>query len=230
MHSAGFAITPEAGANAIGQCYHGPVVLITDARCYSATDIFAAGFQDHGIGPVLGVDDNTGAGGANVWTHEFLKLLLELPSPAPGSPYRPLPGGAGMRVSVRRTLRVRELAGTPVEDLGVRPGHRHRLTRRDILAGNQDLLDRAGAFVTALPARRPDVRVAGAADELILRTGLLDRADVYLDGRPRLTVDLTQVTVTVTVTVTVPGLAAARVVRVEGFQSGQLVAARTLRP
>ncbi|MFD2350607.1 hypothetical protein ACFSTC_16675 [Nonomuraea ferruginea] len=85
-------------------------MLITDARCYSATDIFAAGFQDHGIGPVLGVDDNTGAGGANVWTHELLKLLLELPSPAPGSPYRPLPGGAGMRVSVRRTLRVHELA------------------------------------------------------------------------------------------------------------------------
>ncbi|TXK39696.1 S41 family peptidase [Nonomuraea sp. C10] len=226
VHSAGFAITPEAGANAIGQCYHGPVVLITDARCYSATDIFAAGFQDHGIGPVLGVDDNTGAGGANVWTHELLKLLLELPSPAPGSPYRPLPGGAGMRVSVRRTLRVHELAGTPVEDLGVRPGHRHRLTRRDILAGNQDLLDRAGELLAALPARRLDVRVAGAADELTLRTGLLDRADVYLDGRPRLTVDLTQETVTVTV----PGLAAAQVVRVEGFQSGRLVAARTLRP
>ncbi|MFD2350608.1 hypothetical protein ACFSTC_16680 [Nonomuraea ferruginea] len=70
------------------------------------------------------------------------------------------------------------------------------------------------------------MRVAGAADELTLRTGLLDRADVYLDGRPRLTVDLTQETVTVTV----PGLAAAQVVRVEGFQSGRLVAARTLKP
>ena len=29
-------------------------------------DIFAAGFQDHEIGPVMGVDANTGAGGANV--------------------------------------------------------------------------------------------------------------------------------------------------------------------
>ncbi|MGI5272765.1 S41 family peptidase [Nonomuraea sp. CA-218870] len=223
-HSAGFPITPAAGANAIGQRYHGPVVLVTDARCYSATDIFAAGFQDHGIGPVLGVDDNTGAGGANVWTHELLKLLLELPSPAPGSPYRPLPGGAGMRVSIRRTLRVHALAGTPVEDLGVRPGHRHRMTRRDLLAGNQDLLARAGELLAALPVRRLDVRVVGAANELTLRTSLLDRADVYLDGRPRLSADVTQDTVTVVV----PGLAAARTVRVEGFQSARLVASRTL--
>ncbi|MFG1943036.1 S41 family peptidase [Nonomuraea sp. NPDC048826] len=224
VHSAAFPITPEEGANALGQRYHGPVVLITDARCYSATDIFAAGFQDHEIGPILGVDDNTGAGGANVWTHELLKVLLEVPSPAPGSPYRTLPGGAGMRVSIRRTLRVHKLAGTPVEDLGVRPGHRHSMTRRDLLAGNQDLLDRAGELLAALPARRLEVSVAVAADELTLRTRLLDRADVYLDGRPRLTADLTQDTVTMAV----PGLATAGVVHVEGFQSGQLVAARTL--
>jgi len=72
-----FPISPADRANAIGQRYHGPVVLITDARCYSATDIFAAGFQDHGIGPVLGVDDDTGAGGANVWTQDLLEKLLE---------------------------------------------------------------------------------------------------------------------------------------------------------
>ena len=69
VFSAARPITPEDGANEVGQTYHGPVVLITDARCYSATDIFAAGFADHEIGPILGVDDNTGAGGANVWTH-----------------------------------------------------------------------------------------------------------------------------------------------------------------
>ncbi|MFF3930493.1 S41 family peptidase [Streptomyces hirsutus] len=53
------------------------MVLITNARCYSATDIFAAGFQDHRIGPVLGTDENTGAGGANVWTHALLSDLLQ---------------------------------------------------------------------------------------------------------------------------------------------------------
>ncbi|HEX4814993.1 MAG TPA: S41 family peptidase [Nonomuraea sp.] len=224
VHSGGFPITPSDGANAFGQQYHGPVVLITDARCYSATDIFAAGFQDHGIGPVLGVDDNTGAGGANVWTHELLKLLLELPEPAPGSPYEPLPGGAGMRVSIRRTLRVHDLAGTPVEDLGVVPDHRHPMTRRDVLSDNEDLLDRAGQLLAGLPARRLDPQVSAGSGELTLTTRGLDRADVYLDGRPKTSADVTQETMTVPV----PGIDAARVVRVEGFRDGELVAARTI--
>lgn len=224
VYSGGFPITPAGGANAIGQRYHGPVVLITDARCYSATDIFAAGFQDHKIGPVLGVDDNTGAGGANVWTHQLLKLLLELPEPAADSPYRPLPGEAGMRVSIRRTLRVHDRAGTPVEDLGVAPDHRHRMTRRDVLQDNADLLERAGQLLAAQPVRHLDARVAAAGEELALQTRFLDRADVYLDGRPKVSVDLSQENVTVPV----PGIGAARVIRVEGFQNGDLVAARTI--
>jgi hypothetical protein len=130
-YSAAFPITPEDGANAIGQRYQGPVVLITDAVCYSATDIFAAGFADHGIGRILGVDDNTGAGGANGWRHGLLRALL---AADPGSPYAPLPGGADMRVAIRRTLRVGKSAGTPVEDLGVEPDERHRMTRRDVLS------------------------------------------------------------------------------------------------
>ena len=54
------SITPEEWCNDIGQIYNGPVVIITDALCYSATDIFAAGFQDHKIGPILGTGGNTG--------------------------------------------------------------------------------------------------------------------------------------------------------------------------
>lgn len=222
VYSGGFPITPESGANAIGQQYFGPVVLVTDARCYSATDIFAAGFQDHGIGDVLGVDDNTGAGGANVWTHQLLKLLMELPSPDPGNPYLPLPGGANMRASIRRTLRVHGLAGTPVEDLGVVPGHRHLMTRRDVLEGNADLLARAGELLAARPVRGLDVRVG--ADELTLTTRLVDRVDVYVDGRPRASHDVT----TPQVTVPLPGVGTARMVRVEAYQAGDLVAARTV--
>jgi C-terminal processing protease CtpA/Prc len=112
-------------------------VSVTDARCYSATDIFTAGFADHAIGKILGVEDNTGAGGANVWTHGLLSQLLQLPPPDDNSsPYKPLPNGANMRVAIRRTLRVGELSGTPVEDLGVRPDAIHALTRDDLLQGN----------------------------------------------------------------------------------------------
>lgn len=45
VQSLSFPITSRDSCNAIGQVYHGPVVLVTDALCYSATDIFAAGFQ-----------------------------------------------------------------------------------------------------------------------------------------------------------------------------------------
>jgi Peptidase family S41 len=225
--SAAVPITPEEGANDIGQRYEGPVVLITDARCYSATDIFSAGFQDHGIGPILGVDDNTGAGGANVWTHGLLTNLLAFPPADAGSPYAALPKGANMRVAIRRTLRVGSLAGTPVEDLGVQPNQRHRMTRRDVLEGNQDLLDRAGALLAALPLRRLEVTATLVADGTLtvaLEVSGLDRADLYLDGRPRASVDLADPTATVSL----EDAAGAGSVRVEGFSDGELVAARTV--
>lgn len=229
--SATFPITPEQGANAIGQCYHGPVVLVTDARCYSATDIFAAGFQDHAIGPVLGIDDNTGAGGANVWTHQLLKLLLELPTPDPGpdpeSPYRALAGGASMRVAIRRTVRVGERSGTPVEDLGVIPDVPYRMTRADVLNGNIDLLNRAGELLAQLPVYRLDVTVDGNADSLTVRTAGLDRVDVFVGQRPRASVDVVDGD-------TVVPLPAAfdrtERIHVDGYSSGTLAAARSVRP
>jgi hypothetical protein len=225
--SAALPITPQEGANNIGQHYQGPVVLITDARCYSATDIFSAGFQDHGIGPILGVDDNTGAGGANVWTHGLLTNLLAFPPADAGSPYAALPKGANLRVAIRRTLRVGSLAGTPVEDLGVQPNQRHRMTRRDVLEGNQDLLDRAGALLAALPVRRLEVTAKPSTSgtlTLDLEVRGLDRADLYLDDRPRTSVDLTGPTATVNL----ENAAGAQAVRVEGFSDGELVAARTI--
>jgi len=220
--SAAFPITPTDGANRIGQRYHGPVVLITDARCYSATDIFAAGFQDHGIGPVLGTAANTGAGGANVWTHGLLKQLLEQPAPVADSPFEPLPGGADMRVAIRRTLRVGALAGTPVEDLGVEPDVRHDLTRADILDDNRDLLDRAGQLLAARPVRALVVQSASAStDSLTLQVQNLDRVDVAVNDRPVATMDVADGVVTLTVP-----LATADRVTVNGFDAGVLVAAR----
>jgi hypothetical protein len=225
VYSGAFPITPIDGANAVGQRYSGPVVLIIDARCYSATDIFAAGFQDHAIGPVLGVDDNTGAGGANVWTLSLLKQLLEVPTPEPSSPYKDLPGGAGMRVAIRRTLRVGPVAGTPVEDLGVSPDVRHRMTAHDVLQGNVDLLERAGQLLAAIPVRRLGVTAtSGAAGTLVvqIQSANLDRADIFVDNRPRLTVDLAGPSTNVTVS----GVPGAVSVRVDGYAGGTLAAAR----
>jgi hypothetical protein len=152
LESLSFPITTKQSLKNIKQDfqpYPGPVVLITDALCYSATDMFAAGFQDHKIGKVLGTSGNTGAGGANVWTHSDLRALvgrLDPSSPVSGA-FKPLPRGAEMRVAIRRCLRVRENAGIPVEDLGIVPDEIHNLTKDDLLKGNVDLLDAAGAML-----------------------------------------------------------------------------------
>jgi DNA/RNA endonuclease G (NUC1)/C-terminal processing protease CtpA/Prc len=140
--SAAFPITPAARCNDIGRRYPGTVVLITDARCYSTTDMFAAGFKDHGIGKILGVDDNTGAGGANVWTIDVLRRFLL----GTGS-LQPLPKGGNMRVAIRRTLRVGPQAGTEIEDLGVEPDVLHPTTLRDLLQNDADLLEKAAELL-----------------------------------------------------------------------------------
>jgi peptidase S41-like protein len=219
-YSGAFSITPEDGANAIGQRYQGPVVLITNARCYSATDMFAAGFADHNIGRILGVDDNTGAGGANVWRHGLLRSLL---AGDPGSPYAALPKGADMRVAIRRTLRVGKIAGTPVEDLGIVPDERHRMTRRDVLEDNIDLLEHAGRMLVAQPSRTLGITVrraaAGSGLTIDIRGAGVDRADIYLDGRPRASADM----IDGAASVTVEGVPGTRRVRAEGFAGGVLV-------
>ena len=106
IYSHAFPLTSKESCNAIGQKYYGPVVLIVDGNCYSATDIFAAGFQDRGVGKIVGVGKNTGAGGASVWEHWLLNEVLPI-----GWGLKPLPNQAGMRVAIRQCLRVGPRAG-----------------------------------------------------------------------------------------------------------------------
>jgi hypothetical protein len=191
--SLGFPITEPALCNDRGQAYYGPVILITDALCYSATDIFAAGFQDHQIGLILGITENTGAGGANVWSHALLRNLMtsDDPSSLP-SPYKPLPKGADLRVAIRRTIRVGENSGAVVEDLGIVPDHIHRMTRRDLLEGNFDLIEKAAELLAAQKMyfiRVTQQSESGALPALNIETYNITRLDVIVDSRPRTSID-----------------------------------------
>jgi C-terminal processing protease CtpA/Prc len=218
--SASYPITDREACNAVGQKYFGPVVLITDALCYSTTDIFAAGFQDHNIGPVLGVDGNTGAGGANVWNHSLLSALL----PGAGSIYKPLPNGAGMRVSMRRTLRVGKRAGTPVEDLGVIPDDRHPMTRNDLLNSNADLINKAGSLLAPLPVRMLNVNIQSASSTqatLNISSQGITRLDAYLDDRPVQSMDVEGGQTLIPIT---KPDAAQMLLEIRGFDDSQLVA------
>lgn len=230
--SASFPITSPQACNAIGQCYFGPVVLITSARCYSTTDIFSAGFQDHAIGKILGVDGNTGAGGANVWEHALLGRLFSAagapPKPLPDSPIKPLPKGANMRVAIRRTLRVGAQAGTELEDLGVVPDERHSMTRADILNKNVDLMEHAGKLLASMPFVQMTTNVAaGAGDTLKLQvdTQNIDRVDFYLDSHPERSEAVSAQANSVTVELTPRG---GKILQLQGFRQDKLVAARRI--
>lgn len=220
--SAGFPVSDPVQCNAIGQKYFGPVLLITDALCYSTTDIFAAGFQDHEIGPILGTDGNTGAGGANVWEHQrFVSDVL----PGEGSVYQALPHGSGMRVAIRRSLRVGRRAGTPVEDLGVIPDERHYMTREDILNANIDLINKAGSMLAAItPVRGLKVSVQTPSPTqpvIVADTQEITRLDVYLEDRPIQSLDVQGGQATFTVN---KSNAAQLTLEVRGFDGTQLVA------
>jgi Peptidase family S41 len=225
--SASAPISSPDKCNAIGQRYHGPVVLITSARCYSTTDIFAAGFQDHGIGPILGVDGNTGAGGANVWEHGLLRQLFDVPAgPPAASPFKELPNGGNMRVAIRRTLRVGVQAGTELEDLGVVPDQRHAVTRNDVLNGNVDLIAKAAALLAGMPVRRLSVKVTPKpGDKLAVEVDArgVDRLDFYLDGRPQRSEPASAQTNPVAIELKRNG---STTLLVQGFEQGKPVAAR----
>jgi hypothetical protein len=225
-YSRSFPITSPESCNAIGQRYFGPVVLITDAQCYSATDIFAAGFQDHKIGPILGVRKNTGAGGANVWTHQLLTYLLE----GPESPFKPLPRGAGMRVAIRRTIRVGEQAGTPVEDFGVIPEYFHKMTRDDLINANVDLINHAAELLAQLPSRKFSVQIVSKEEKSLnirVSTKNIDRLDIYMDKRPRESVNVLQKARTRQIRFSLPP-EGAKTLEVRGYALNSLVAVKRI--
>jgi C-terminal processing protease CtpA/Prc len=224
--SQGFPLTPPEFCNAIGQTYQGPVVLIVDAGCYSTTDMFAAGFQDHQIGTILGTSGHTGAGGANVWEHTDLEQTL----PSKSSPFKPIPNGASFRVAIRRSTRVGLRSGEPLEDLGVAPDAPvYRMTRDDVLNHNVDLIAQACGILAGMPRQRLSAtcnKLPNGSLDVALTTSNVQRVDLLLNGRPVQTVDVKDGSTSFNVVPpqSTPPPAAVSVLECQGFRDGQLVA------
>ncbi|MCC6391808.1 MAG: hypothetical protein IT167_14505 [Bryobacterales bacterium] len=153
--TAGRPLTVPTEANDVGQVYQGPVVLLIDALTYSAADMFAAGFQDHEIGEVIGVDSNTGGGGANLWRHEDLRTSIP---PLPDIPLKPLPREVRMSLAIRRCERRGRNAGMPIEDIGVRADLVHQRTQDDLFLGNRDLVQLACRRLAQVPVFRVHIQ------------------------------------------------------------------------
>lgn len=222
-HSASVELTSTELCNNVGQKYFGPVAVIINALCYSATDIFVAGFQDHEIGPVIGVSGHTGAGGANVWTYDVLANLLNpaVWGGAGTAQLQALPEGVNITLALRRMLRIGKHAGTELEDLGVVPDLQYTMTERDILSGNVDLIEYAAHELSKRPNYTFHIQVDDQNNLWISVTGI-DRIDTWIDGRP-----LGSTTAHGDTKISLP--AAIRpdaAVETHGFASGNMVARR----
>ncbi len=231
-YSQSFPLLSVDQYNDLGQKYQGPVVLVTDALCYSTTDIFAAGFQDHNIGVILGVDENTGAGGANVWDYSLIAQFIEDEKRFPLT----LPQDASFRFAVRRVTRVGDRASVLLEDLGVRPDELHQITRRDVLERNIDLIEHAGKILRKGSVQLLTARLSGAK-RVEISFQNLDRIDAYLGDRPlQPSLDVTRSNKIATMALPLPPLKAKNAspeLRLQGFRSNrqgraELVAATRL--
>lgn len=143
QYSLAFPISDAKKMEGIKRVFFGKVVLIVDALCYSATDIFISGFKDHELGTIIGISDNIGAGGANVWTYQILQYLTMDEKTRKSASFPPLPCGASFRVAIRRLLKEEKDRGLLLEDIGVAIDKRYRMTKKDILSENADLIDYA---------------------------------------------------------------------------------------
>src|SRR5262249_3279467 len=133
--SATFPYTDPEACNDIGPIYDKPVIVISNAACYSATEYFLAGFQDHG-GKILGVDGSTGGGGANVRSYSELRGYFNRTHPFE----KKLPKGTEMRVAIRRSIRVGPQAGNAIQDFCVKPGYCYHITPKDLLERKTTLI------------------------------------------------------------------------------------------
>ncbi|MBL8220821.1 MAG: hypothetical protein JNL62_16435 [Bryobacterales bacterium] len=190
----GRPLTRVENANDTGQVYQGPVVLLIDALSYSAADIFAAGFEDNEIGPILGVDRNTGGGGANRWLHHELRENTEKIS---NIPLRVLPGGANFGIAIRRTTRVGKNLGGALEDVGVQCGEGllHRRTLSDLLDGDRQLIEKACMLLSEHPTYWLKIEQASVKEDgvhVLMQTIGIDRIECYLDGFPQFTIAVTR--------------------------------------
>jgi C-terminal processing protease CtpA/Prc len=140
-YSAGHPITTRDEANSLGRRYPGPVAVLVDALTYSSAEMLAAGFQDHGIGTVLGVCPQTGGGGASAWsqTSVFKRTGFER--------FRRLPNAPEFRVAAQRCRRGGRRAGQLLERIGIIPDTYHATTARDFHDADQELTEIAGRLL-----------------------------------------------------------------------------------
>jgi hypothetical protein len=139
-----------------------------------------------------------------------------------------LPKNASFRVAVRRCTRVGKRTGALVEDLGVIPDAVHRVTKRDVLNGNVDLINRAGEILATLPVQTVAARVQSAVApvKVEVTTENVDRLDLFINTRPYGSFDVVDGNRSIDLPPLVGGL---NTLELRGFRNDQLVASTRVR-
>ncbi len=99
------------------------------------------------------------------------------------------------------------------------------MTKDDLLSGNVDLLERAGALLAQGTPRRfdLDLSVLGQVLTISLTTQNVQSVDIYVDGRPAK--DSTAIS-NGTTSIEIANPPSGALLQIDGFDSGELVASR----
>lgn len=163
--SAHFLSKPSS-CNKIGQVFFGPIALIVDSGCYSSCEFFAAGFQDHRIGPVFGTSERTAGGGSEVWTSQYLLDCMQSFGPSKYTQIQNDLRSVDMTFSARRIIRSNANDCLDIETVGVRPCITYLQTRDDLLHSNRDMLRHVAANLLATCSDQDVIRITVSQDPL----------------------------------------------------------------
>ncbi|MBC7420067.1 MAG: hypothetical protein H7328_05000 [Bdellovibrio sp.] len=133
----GIGITSAKFANSDGQFYFKPVIVLNNAKCFSACDMFSAAMQDSGAALIWGEDTRTGGGGGNVIRQTYFRGGHQKENP-----FVELPHGQDMRIAWRQAVRAGKSKGLLIENRGVEADVFETINLDDIIHYDQFLMNR----------------------------------------------------------------------------------------
>jgi hypothetical protein len=159
------------------------------------------------------------------WMNDKLNVYFD----GDASPVQYLPNGVILGYSARMSTRTHLSTGLPLEDLGVEPDAIHKMTVRDVLQNNDDLIADAGNILSTMRGFKLIATVESSdvsAIKLNIETVNLDRLDVYVNDRPIQSIDIKGEQTKVVISKTGTG---ALEIQFDGYAKMNLVAIRRIQ-
>ena len=126
----------------------------------------------------------------------YYQNLIDVLGESGRTQFKPLPRDVTFQLAMRRSVRVGEHQGRPLEELGIKPDVRHYMTKNDLMNRNTDMVRRAAGILATKPLYHLSVHPLTGQSRALRVTASskvrprdrrlrIDRVDVSLNGRPR---------------------------------------------